>query len=247
MSIKKFKYWCLTIIFIGLSMSSCSYLLKVSTKNWKKDLITKETDDYKLSVKQNLSQGCPQSMHCLSLDSICFNNSFLPTVIKLLIDKTSSRTVFENMGNNKYTKLDIYYGAKRSQLLIISKDTLIHLLGNRIKFAITFDSISSKVYAISIVDKTKLERHIDNGKLFRTSLPENRIEIYGGTLSSISKDLENNLKILIDADLDEKAHYKMVIPSDNINNLMAYFKEECGIEFIEKQMKVEIAKVTFKD
>lgn len=39
----------------------------------------------------------------------------------------------------------------------------------------------------------------------------------------------------------------MIVPRENINSMIDYFKNECGIDFLEKQGKVEIAKVTFKN
>jgi hypothetical protein len=38
----------------------------------------------------------------------------------------------------------------------------------------------------------------------------------------------------------------MAIPIDSVNNVIAYLKNECGIGLIEKEDKVEIARVTFE-
>lgn len=240
------KIWIATIIVV-LGFVLCKNIINLSTKNWRKELINEQTNDYKLLVKANLSSGCPNSMSSIGNDTILFNNRFLPEVIKCLIDKSSSRTEFVNMKSRKYLKLDIYYYPKKNHELKSNKDTILSKLGKKIKFSLTTDSITSKVYSIKIIDRNKLLSHLDMSNKSMTRLPKKTIEIYSSTLSSIFQDLENNIKIFIDYDLDDNSRYKMVIPRDNTDNLIAYFNKECGIKFIEKEKKVEITKVTFND
>jgi len=168
-------------------------------------------------------------------------------VILFLLDKTKSRTEIENMKLKKVLKFDINYIAKKDQELKVSRDTLLKILEKEIRFTTNSDSIISLVYSVMITDQAKLSRHIDKGKLIGYGLPKNRIEIYGSTLSSIFTKLEDNLKVIIKYDLQDSTRYKMDIPRDNVQNLIAYFKDECGIDLIENEMKVEKTKVIFKD
>jgi hypothetical protein len=220
--------------------------MNIASKNWRQELINTKTDNYDLVVNLNLSTGCPQSMYALGKDSLLFINCFTPNVIKTLIDKSSSRVEFVNMKIQKDMKWDIYYHPKRNQEFQTNKDTLLKILGSKIKFSISSDSLLSKVYTLKIADPAKLKRRVDNySKTTSTRLFKKKIEYYKSPLSSIFKDLESNLKIYIEYNMSDTNHYTMVVPKDNINNLISYFNNECGIELIEKEKKVEITKITF--
>lgn len=234
-------------LILALSINSCG----VISKNWRKDLIHKETEDYHLTVDHNLSLGCPKSNLQLTTEgtnikSINITNRFLPDVIRFLVDKTASRTEFENMKLKKALRLDIEYYPKKNQELKAGKDTLLKILEKRIGFTTNPESENNKVYSVTVADPTKLSRHIDKGKTTGLGLPKGRIEIYGSTLSSIFTKLENNLRIFVNYQSEDTTRYKMNIPGDNAGNVVAWFKDECGIELIEKETKVEIIKVAFK-
>jgi hypothetical protein len=185
-------------------------------------------------------------MVTLSKDTILFINRFLPNVIMCLMDKNASRTEFINIKILKNLKLDIYFYPKKNHELKSSKDTLLNILAKRIRFSVSSDSITSKVYSIKIIDTTKLMNHVNNSSNHGTRLKKNVIEVYSNTLPSIFNDLEDNIRIYVYYALNDTNRYKMIIPRNNINNLTKYFSKECGIEFVEKEMKVEIARVVFK-
>lgn len=242
------KIWiAITLVVLGFVLDSCRVILNKSTKNWRMELVNIQTDDYKVLINANMSTICPKSKWMLGGDSIRFDNSFFPSIIKTLVDKTTSRTEFVNMKFQKDLKLDIYYYLKKHYELKLNKDTLLNILAKRIRFTVSSDSITTKVYSIKNIDRTKLMNHVDNSGISRTRLPKNKVEVYSSTLPSIFNDLESNIKIYFDYNLNDTSRYKMVIPRDNINNLLTYFIKECGIEFVEKEMKVEITRVVFND
>lgn len=245
---KKLIKFTLTVSILMFSLSSCKLLLHVSTKNWKKELLNKETNDYKLLIKLNLSMGCPTSTWTTCRDSLYFNNCFLPNIIMNLTDKTASRTVFENMKYQKNLKFDINYYPKRNQETKASVDTLLQLLGKGSGFSLSFDSIKNKVYTVTITDTIKLAKHIDRSKsnLSRTRwMNLKKIGFYNRRLSEIFTELENNLKLIIDYFPEDKNLYKMEIPVENISSVIDYFGNECGIKLVEKDANVQITKVVF--
>lgn len=242
---KKIKI--LTIVSaIGLLCQTCKVASGLITKNWKKEVMNQKTDFYNLRVHRNRSTGCPQSKQVSGNDSLIFINTYLATIIKTLVDKTESRIIFGNMTVQKALRLDIHFTTTHQNNLKTNRDSLLAILAKKMNFSVSSDSVLKKVYAVTITDSSKLNRHLTEriGSVVRTSNKE--IDLQGISLLSLFQWLENDNKIVIDYSSEDTRQYKLKVPRNNTGELISYLRNDCGINLRGEDRKVAITKVTFE-
>jgi hypothetical protein len=240
----------LTMLFIGItSLTSCKTLIGEATKNWKKEIINKETKDYRFSCYMNLSGGCQQSKTVIGKDSIIIQNVYLTDLLMLLTGKTNNTCAFVNLNDGrKDFKLDINYypknDAEHQLQLKKHKDTILYQLGEEMKYSINVDSMMKEVYTARIDDRAKLNSFISpfTGRVtYNTDL----VRFHGDNLNTIIANLTNYVEgLIITSEINDTISYKIFLESREKEQVLKHLTQDFGLSL--KKDKIEMETIEFK-
>lgn len=249
-NIKKIK----RVISYGIVLFFILYIvrnpvLRFFTKGWEKESFVVETTDYKLSVNQNLTQGCPKRNVVLDNDTLEIIHYNLPHVLKILTDRHENNLEMKGDVPEWDTDYNLYFYLKDSTVTYENYlGEILDHLGDEFGYTYSYDTLRKKIYYPEIIHPKKLLRYETNNEVSYYSLGENYMGFEGNRLESILKAFTRNVKgLYIKPNIDDSLHYQMRVPSSVKDKILSFFQEDVGIQFIERDEKVEMLTFDFKE
>ncbi len=223
-------------------------ILREVTKNWEKETLIHETDDFKIEMAMNLSKGCAKRGIDFYGDTIMIYNLKLNDILLFLTQKNINSSEFSNSAKIPPKGFNFSYYPKDSAVNYkLNRTEILDKLSGEFNFKYHYDSVQIREYVSKLVDKEKLNKKKVGEKIGKFRLGKDYIEFMGKDLDGVFRAFnfyvngqvfQNNIK--------DSQFYSFKIPSVKRDDILTYFDKELGIELNEKEIMTEIFILDFE-
>lgn len=237
----------LVILFSALFIFK-NVVLRLVTNNWEKEFLVHETDNFKIRMAENNSKGCIGTDIDFQNDSVFCSNLKLNELLLILTQKNINSSNFLNSEKIPENRFNFYYYPKDSLANFkLHRNEILNCLGREFKFSYNYDTVLQRVYYTKLVNEKKLRQKEIGENVGRFTLGENYIKFHGNTLDGICRAFTFKVKGLkFENNIADSLFYSFTVPSLKKDNVFAYFNDEIGIEFDDREISTEVLFVNFK-
>lgn len=237
----------ITISLIGIFIFR-NALLRIVTKNWEKEYLVYETNEFKVEMAINLEKGCVKRGIDFQKDTILISNLKLTDILLILTHKNINNSHFAGFGKNRKEGYDFsYYPKDSTGNYKIHVGEILDKLGQEFNFTYKFDTIEKTIYNPQIYDYERLKKHATSDNSGRFQMGKNYIKCSGANLGGIFASFSGQIKdLIVENSIKDSSFYEFNIPSINKDEIISYVNDDFGIKLIEKKAPIEMLTIQFE-
>jgi len=222
--------------------------LRLITKNWEKEKLFYENEDFKIEMAINLSKGCAKRGIDFYGDTIMIYNLKLNDILLFLTQKNINSSEFRNSDNIPAKGFNFSYYPKDSTANYkLHKNEILDKLSGEFNFDYHYDSIRVREYVTKLVDKEKLKQKKVSEKIGKFRMGKDYIEIMGNDLDGVFRAFNFSVKgQIFENNIKDSKFYSFKVPSLKRDKILMYFDDKLGIEFDKRKKNIERLVVDFE-